>query len=318
MESYINNKAPRAGMVSVIVPVYNGENHIKRCLDSICQQTYKTFEVIVVDDGSTDSTYSICENISSIDNRIRVIRQSNKGVTAARKAGLEMATGEFVMFVDADDYCLPDYVETMVLSMDINVQLSCAVPSVNEADAFIQGNTFVSELLMNRIFWGMPHKIYRRNVLARALEIDRDFNIAEDLLANLIVGLNVGHKLIRKVQCMSYVYVDNPDSVTHKRIFSYEYETKLINKVVSIVGEHVEEFRFELWYFKLRCMRGLVYHKAIIPNYECLIADLRREWVGHRYDIGVGDKCLLIFRNQWITYITLNIIDKVHDIFRIH
>lgn len=318
MESYINNKAPRAGLVSVIVPVYNGENHIKRCLDSICQQTYKTFEVIVVDDGSTDSTYSICENISSIDNRIRVIRQSNKGVTAARKAGLEMATGEFVMFVDADDYCLPDYVETMVLSMDTNVQLSCAVPSVNEADAFIQGNTFVSELLMNRILWGMHHKIYRRNVLASALEIDRVFNIAEDLLANLIAGLNVGHKLIRKVQCMSYVYVDNPDSVTHKRIFSYEYETKLINKVVSIVGEHVEEFSFELWYFKLRCMRGLVYHKAKIPNYECLIADLRREWEGRRYEIGIGDKCLLIFRNQWIAYITLNIIDRVHDIFRIH
>lgn len=316
MESYINKKVTNSGLVSIIVPVYNGEKYIRRCLDSICQQTYEVLDVIVVDDGSTDKTCSVCESMSNLDNRIRVIVQPNKGVSAARKAGIKAALGEYVMFVDADDYCLQDYVETMVFSMDMNVQLSCAVPSVNEDEDVFSGDTFISNLLMNRIMWTMHHKIYRRDVLTRALDIERDFIIAEDLLANLVVGKNVGQGLIRKIKCSSYVYVDNPESVTHNRIFSYEYENKLINKVVSIIGGRREDFRFELWYFKLRCIRGLISHKATIPDYKSLIAGLRREWKMGRFEIGLGDKCVLFFNNQWVAYVLLYILDKFRIILR--
>lgn len=316
MASYINSNPENRGMVSIIIPVYNGEKHIKRCLDSICQQTYKNLEVIVVDDGSTDNTHSVCESVSNLDNRIRVIAQPNSGVSAARKAGTDAALGEYVVFVDADDYCLQDYVETMVLSMSPNVQVSCAVLSVNEDEEYYSWNTFVSELLMNRIMWTMHHKIYRRDVLAGALDIERDYIIAEDLLANLVVGKNVGQGLVRKIKCSGYVYVDNPESVTHTRIFSYEYENKLINKVLSIVGDCIEEFSLELWYFKLRCVRGLVFHKAKIPNYKCLIAELRQEWKDSRFEIGVGDKCVLLFRNQRVAHVLLHMLGIFHNILR--
>lgn len=91
-------------LVSIIVPVYNTEKYISQCMYSLIQQNYRHIEIIVVDDGSTDNSLSILNNISTTDNRLKVFSQSNQGVSAARNLALNKATGEFVMFVDADDW----------------------------------------------------------------------------------------------------------------------------------------------------------------------------------------------------------------------
>jgi glycosyltransferase involved in cell wall biosynthesis len=90
--------------ISVIVPVYRVENYLNRCLDSILRQTYKNLEIILVDDGSDDNSPAICDDFALKDPRIKVIHQENKGLAGARNAGLEAATGDFVAFVDSDDY----------------------------------------------------------------------------------------------------------------------------------------------------------------------------------------------------------------------
>lgn len=90
--------------LSVIVPVYRAEKYLKRCIDSIVNQTYKNLEIILVDDGSPDKSGEICDVYEKKDRRIRVLHQKNKGVSAARNAGLDMASGDFVGFVDSDDY----------------------------------------------------------------------------------------------------------------------------------------------------------------------------------------------------------------------
>lgn len=92
-----------AGLVSIILPAYNAEAYIETCIDSILSQTYPRWELIIIDDGSTDRTPEICANFVEADARIKLIRQQNRGVSAARNVGLENATGEFVAFVDADD-----------------------------------------------------------------------------------------------------------------------------------------------------------------------------------------------------------------------
>ena len=104
-------------MISIIIPVYNGEKHLQRCFDSIRHQTYKDFEVIIVDDGSTDGTGDICDNMARADSRFYVIHQDNAGVSAARNSALEQAKGD-VAFIDADDYVEPDYIEKLKKGLD--------------------------------------------------------------------------------------------------------------------------------------------------------------------------------------------------------
>lgn len=91
-------------LISIIVPVYNVEKYLEKCLHSICEQTYKNLEIIVVDDGSTDGSGEICDLLAKEDKRIKVIHQPNAGLSAARNRGLDIASGEYIGFVDSDDW----------------------------------------------------------------------------------------------------------------------------------------------------------------------------------------------------------------------
>ena len=94
-------------LISVIVPLYNAEQHIKRCIASIQAQTFKNLEIIIVDDGSSDNSFNICQLLAKNDKRIKIIQQMNQGVSVARNTGIEYANGEYISFVDNDDYISP-------------------------------------------------------------------------------------------------------------------------------------------------------------------------------------------------------------------
>ncbi len=98
-------------LVSVIIPVYKVENYLKRCVDSVLAQTYENIEIILVDDGSPDNCGEMCDEYARADSRVVVIHKENGGVSAARNIGVERSHGEYVTFVDSDDYISPDYVE---------------------------------------------------------------------------------------------------------------------------------------------------------------------------------------------------------------
>ena len=100
--------------VSVIVPVYNVEKYLKRCVDSILDQTFMDFELILVDDGSTDSSGLICDEYAECDGRVKVIHKENGGVSTARNTGIDAAQGEFIMFVDSDDYIDKEMLKQML------------------------------------------------------------------------------------------------------------------------------------------------------------------------------------------------------------
>lgn len=100
--------------LSIIIPVYNAEDYLDRCLISILEQEFSSYEVILVDDGSTDSSPMICDRYSATDPRFRTVHKKNGGVSSARNVGLDLAKGEYVMFVDSDDSLLPDSLEMMM------------------------------------------------------------------------------------------------------------------------------------------------------------------------------------------------------------
>ena len=91
-------------MVSIIVPIYNAEKKLRRCVESILSQTFSDFELILVNDGSIDNSLKICEKYALNDKRIKIISQENKGIVSARKKGIENSTGEYIIFVDSDDW----------------------------------------------------------------------------------------------------------------------------------------------------------------------------------------------------------------------
>lgn len=103
----------RQDLISIIVPSYNVEQFIDKCIESITRQTYSELEIILVDDGATDGTGAKCDEWAKEDSRVKVIHQENKGLSGARNAGIEASTGRYLSFIDSDDMIAPDYVETL-------------------------------------------------------------------------------------------------------------------------------------------------------------------------------------------------------------
>lgn len=120
--------------ISVIIPVYNVEKYIRKCIESVCGQTYRNLEIILIDDGSPDKSGAICDEYAATDSRIKVIHTENGGVSRARNIGLDMATGKYIGFIDSDDYIKPGMYETLACRMekeDADTAI-CGFISVNE------------------------------------------------------------------------------------------------------------------------------------------------------------------------------------------
>ena len=101
-------------LISVIIPVYDVSDYLPRCLDSVLKQTHRNMEILLIDDGSTDSSGEICEAYAKHDSRIHVIHKQNGGLSSARNAGLDSMHGDYYTFIDSDDFVHPDYVSTLL------------------------------------------------------------------------------------------------------------------------------------------------------------------------------------------------------------
>ncbi|MBP3853284.1 MAG: glycosyltransferase, partial [Erysipelotrichaceae bacterium] len=129
--------------ISVIVPVYNVEDYLQDCIDSITAQTYQNLEILLIDDGSTDRSGQMCDEIAKTDDRIQVIHQKNGGLSAARNTGIEHATADYYIFVDSDDSVEPTFAEDLYTNLitagaDISI---CGLAWLTEGDVFQQVDT---------------------------------------------------------------------------------------------------------------------------------------------------------------------------------
>ena len=167
-------------LVSVIVPVYNVAPYLREALDSVVNQTYKDLEIIIVDDGSTDGSADICEEYADSDDRIKLIKQPNKGLSGARNTGLEIATGDLVAFVDSDDSISPLFVESLVSAMiSSDSQIGVCRCSI------IYSNGSMNGVAASSVFPTISKGVYER---ADALK----------LLVEETMSVNVCNKLFRR------------------------------------------------------------------------------------------------------------------------
>ena len=122
-DSEIVNNSNTKPLISVILPVFNSENNIAKCIQSVLDQSYVNFELILVDDGSIDRTSEIYSKFIAIDNRIRVFRKTNEGVSAARNLGLDQAKGEWITFIDSDDYVNSNWLDNFINLISVLIHM---------------------------------------------------------------------------------------------------------------------------------------------------------------------------------------------------
>lgn len=175
-------------MISVIVPVYNAESTLRRCVDSILRQNYRSFEIILIDDGSDDLSGRICDEYSKNDNRITTIHQRNQGVSVARNRGIDAAKGEYITFIDSDDYVDIGYLKVLhdglvcygadicMTSLHVNQGLDrvSRLNSKCEIISTILGNAFGNNA-------GQCNKLFKRSVIG-GLRFDKHIYMGEDTL----------------------------------------------------------------------------------------------------------------------------------------
>lgn len=177
--------------ISVIVPVYNTEKYLRRCVDSILAQTFTDFELLLIDDGSTDTSGAICDEYASADSRVRVFHKPNGGVSSARNLGLDNAQGEWIAFADSDDYVEHDWLSSMVSLIHADCDLVCCGFQIHKADcssiigkgvSYNGNNTGLVDLLKQTGMEGsLWNKLFRLSIIkSHNMKFNLNFIFRED------------------------------------------------------------------------------------------------------------------------------------------
>jgi len=171
----MEGKESVSGLVSVVIPVYNVEKYLRECADSVLGQSYRNIEVILVNDGSTDGSPKICNEYLGQDSRVRVIHQENKGLSAARNRGLDQACGEYIYFLDSDDYLASGAIQKLYGKADVEKLDVLLLDSAKVDEAGVCYNAHRSR---NGIYKG----VYDGRTLFAELTSNRDYRVIAQLL----------------------------------------------------------------------------------------------------------------------------------------
>ncbi|HFI0021633.1 TPA: glycosyltransferase family 2 protein [Streptococcus suis] len=223
-------------MISVIVPVYNNESYIERCIKSIINQTFKDLEVVIIDDGSTDKSLDICKQLSLLDSRVKVYSFENHGVSWARNKGIELSQGEYIVFCDSDDYMAYNMLELLYDSKDKADLVLCGISAYdlrnNLKQKMVFGNDVLSKFefskllnigMFNPFFGGPYNKLFSRKTLTTfEIHFNTDQSFAEDFCFNL----NYFDK------CESFCIID-------ELLYNYEFNlpNSLTNKNYTVLDQ---------------------------------------------------------------------------------
>lgn len=281
-------------LVSIILPVYNAQSHLARCVGSICAQTYRSIEIIILNDGSKDQSLPVCEEFRQKDSRILLVDKANSGVSDTRNLGLKLASGKYVEFVDSDDYLDPDFTERLVAAAEENeadfviapykmvipagaskpeqmldkiqdelgVMSVARPPEVREYGFLPAGvydkDTFALRLMdkpASYFYSVLWNKLYRRDILTgNDIQFVSEMRWAEDLVFNLRY-IQYAERFVA-IDKPGYYYVQNPQSICHTQI-----------NAATIVQNKLQVFR----YYKDLYTRLGIYEEVRPQLYKFLV-----------------------------------------------
>lgn len=299
-------------IISIIIPIYNTEVYLNECINSVLNQSYKEYELILIDDGSSDKSIEICnEYVKRNPNKIKFFHQENKGVTAARRLGVYYAKGDYICFVDSDDRISYNALE--ILMNFVNDDVDIVISNTN-FDEIITGSDYVNRLLCGKMPVALWGKLFKKTLLMNsgALDLDRHINVGEDWYANLRVALHV-----KKVVCLSssvYLYCNNPTSVMHIHKDSLLYEETFRTAMEYALGKEKSKYK-ESWYkFQLHLLEKLIIQKITFSYDRPWIQNLFHESSG--YSFSIREKLTYYVRNATLCRFSLMLVAYVRHYLR--
>lgn len=287
--------------ISIVVPIYNADQYLEHCIGSVLQQTVTDWELLLINDGSTDTSADICQTFASQDSRIKYWPQPNGGATAARRAGVVHAQGEYLCFLDADDTITPDALEALLAKAISGYEVVIANTGYSE-EVSTTGDEWVRRLMEARIrreVWGT---LYHRSLFEhRLLDIPREIVIGEDLLMNIRCGLLAQRVLFSPKELYCYAHNDESVIATHK--LTVEHETNLLKELENIMEGHAEHFEYSVFQMKYLTLQRLV---AIGENpYNApWVKKIKRE--KKKYTLNIRERLLLMSSSPRISRWILN------------
>ncbi len=278
-------------LISVVVPVYNVEKYLRKCTLSIINQTYKNLEIICINDGSTDESGKILDAVAAEDSRIRVIHQENRGLMKVRARGIEEAKGEYIAFVDSDDYCMPNMMEILVeIALKNGAQIAVSGFEVVDLEDKILFAVTPAEKTLNKtealkalIFedyretglYPVWNKLYKKELFKNYAPSKTVVNLGEDQYMNLMM-IDSAEK-IAFAPDICYAYVQHGASIMKTPKLSHiddffglwEEKERFIDKLELLKSNKKEVF--EAYFTSMLDFYGLCFHTAkdeLLPKFN--------------------------------------------------
>lgn len=282
--------------LSIIVPIYNLEKYLPRCIDSILAQTYIDYEVILINDGSTDRSGNMCDEYAKVDSRVRVLHKKNGGLISSRFAGLAIAVGECVGFIDGDDWVDSCMYEKLMEEMEENKEIDIAIGTyIIEYDdgrslypfqkkekqvcsAYIGMIQMFQGILFN---WSLCDKVYKKCLFDNITISHLDVDYSEDTEFNWKLFSRANKVCYKPIQAYHYYY--RQDSMVRKRPFQNNIihlnrlmqifkeirpeETELKKSVIELIVFYSKNYIFEMIYDKGSC------HKEMVEAYQSILSE---------------------------------------------
>lgn len=274
-----------APLISIIIPVYNAESTLCRCVNSILNQTFSDWELLLIDDGSTDQSGDICDKYATKDRRIKVFHKENGGVSSARNYGLDKVSGEWINFVDADDWidsnCLENCIngireETDLVMFSCEWAADCRLPDmICKMQANFQE---ILPLFIDKITFVTPWcKLFRRSIIEnKHLRFDLSLSSGEDTLFSMEYLKNVKNMNLLSLEAYHYDISQNNNSLSKKIACDWNSYAYFLRNIFLVIDELEAIFRVKLAKYRcLLCESRINKYLAILPFYS--IRDIRKK-----------------------------------------
>lgn len=266
--------------ISVIIPVYNAEKYLHQCIDSVLNQKFTDFEILLINDGSKDRSGEICDEYAKKDKRIKVFHKENGGVSSARNLGLDNAKGEWITFVDSDDWIGENYFQ--ILENDINEEIDWVL--INLIKSYDKHQTLITKFINNKLiksdflefhsiypdYFGPTAKFYKNSFIKNIISFDKNLSYGEDTLFNLDYLSNC-NKIIT-LERANYFYRDLDNSLSKTKLnlnrdsyFFFEIEKKL--KVFDDINYYYKSLQFPAFRYFLSILNS---NKSIIEKIKLI------------------------------------------------